>query len=1093
VLGGAGADAFTGGRGAETFKGGDGNDTADGNGGADRLALGADNDAVRSDAGDGADVIVGEPGRDTLVLNGSNAAERVTVSPAAGRVRITRDVDRLTMDADEVETVAIDPLGGADTVTVDDLTGTDVRQTAVDLAGALGGATGDGQADTIVANGRAVGDTLKLAGSAGGASLTGLSAALTLSHAEGGDRVAVNALGGKDTVDASALAAGAFALALDGGADDDVLIGSPGADVADGGAGKDAALLGGGDDLFRWDPGKGSDDVNGQDGADALVFNGSDVGEGFDLAANGGRVRVARDLESATVETDDLERIDLNALGGADTLTLGDLHGTDLAQANLDFAGAPGGDTGDGRQDRLVGNGSGGSDAIGIAGDGSTLSLTGFGPAISAAHLEPGTDPLALNGGDGDDTVDASQLAPAATGLALAGGEGDDTMTGSPGPDTVSGDAGNDTLAGGDGDDRVFLGDGDDTFRLSPNDGSDVVEGQGGTDSVAFIGSDGGDAAGAAADGARVRVSAEGSAADADDVEKLRFTPLGGADTIDVPDLRATDVTGVTADLAATEGGTASDAAADVVSMKGTSGPDNVQFAKDAFSVTVTGVPTPVSVANSSAADRIALDTLAGGDIVDGSKLATGSIGLSIAGGIGNDTLTGGGGDDTIDGGPDADRVDGDGGDDRALLGAGVDRFTWNPGDGSDTIDGGADNDNLVFNGASVGEKFDANASAGHVSFTRNVANIAMDLDNVESLDLNASGGADTLDVGNLSGTDLNATHVDLGGTSTGDAAADRVTMNGTDGDDTIVPFMGTPGVSVTGLTTRVDVRSIDATRDVLAVNGQGGADVINAVGVVANTIGMTLDGGAGKDVVFGSQGADSVKGGTGDDVAFLGAGDDAFRWDDGDGSDAIEGQDGFDRLVFVGSAGAEKFNVFPNGGRVLLTRDVGPVTMDLNDVEGLDVNPLAGRDRVTVNDMSGTDLTLMNLDLAATLGGTTADGVSDNVNVIGTNGQDTMLAVGDATGVTALGLQVQVNITHQEVAFDRLELEGRGGDDVIQASGLTADAIQLSEIGGADDDVLIGGDGNDILAGDDGDDVLIGGPGNDVLLGGAGANVLLP
>ena len=65
-------------------------------------------------------------------------------------------------------------------------------------------------------------------------------------------------------------------------------------------------------------------------------------------------------------------------------------------------------------------------------------------------------------------------------------------------------------------------------------------------------------------------------------------------------------------------------------------------------------------------------------------------------------------------------------------------------------------------------------------------------------------------------------------------------------------------------------------------------------------------------------------------------------------------------------------------------------------------------------------------------------------------------------------------------------------GDDVIEASGLAAGAIQLTANGGDGDDVLIGGDGNDTLIGDAGDDVLIGGLGLDILDGGPGDNVVI-
>ena len=125
----------------------------------------------------------------------------------------------------------------------------------------------------------------------------------------------------------------------------------------------------------------------------------------------------------------------------------------------------------------------------------------------------------------------------------------------------------------------------------------------------------------------------------------------------------------------------------------------------------------------------------------------------------------------------------------------------------------------------------------------------------------------------------------------------------------------------------------------------------------------MTVDGGAGNDTILGSNGADLLLGGDGNDfvdgqqgndVAFLGAGDDVFQWDPGDGSDIVEGQDGTDTLLFNGSAGDEIFAASANGGRVLFTRNLGNIVMDLNDVERIDVNALGGTDTITVNDLSG-------------------------------------------------------------------------------------------------------------------------------------------
>ena len=78
------------------------------------------------------------------------------------------------------------------------------------------------------------------------------------------------------------------------------------------------------------------------------------------------------------------------------------------------------------------------------------------------------------------------------------------------------------------------------------------------------------------------------------------------------------------------------------------------------------------------------------------------------------------------------------------------------------------------------------------------------------------------------------------------------------------------------------------------------------------------------------------------------------------------------------------------------------------------------------------------------------------------------------------------------EAANDRLRVNLLAGDDVLDASGLAAGAIQLTADGGDGNDVLIGGAGDDVLLGGAGDDVLIGGPGNDTLDGGPGSNIVI-
>ena len=90
---------------------------------------------------------------------------------------------------------------------------------------------------------------------------------------------------------------------------------------------------------------------------------------------------------------------------------------------------------------------------------------------------------------------------------------------------------------------------------------------------------------------------------------------------------------------------------------------------------------------------------------------------------------------------------------------------------------------------------------------------------------------------------------------------------------------------------------------------------------------------------------------------------------------------------------------------------------MDTAGVETVDFNALGGADLVTVNDLSGTDVSNVNLDLAGTLGGATGDGAADRVVVNGTNGDNTIHVNGDAGAVNVRGLAAAVNVLHPEGA----------------------------------------------------------------------------
>src|SRR5215469_5636824 len=336
-----------------------------------------------------------------------------------------------------------------------------------------------------------------------------------------------------------------------------------------------------------------------------------------------------------------------------------------------------------------------------------------------------------------------------------------------------------------------------------------------------------------------------------------------------------------------------------------------------------------------------------------GGTLPSDAADIIDAGG-GNDMIDAGGGDDVILAGA---------GNDTVIGGRGNDTFIWNPGDGSDVVEGQGGFDTLLFNGANINENIDISANGSRVLFTRDVANIAMDLNGIERIEFDARGGADKIVVGDLSGTDVKQVAVDLSGqpgTGIGDGAADTVIVNGRDANDHISIVSDGNAVVVTGLPAKVIVTGAEAANDTLVVNGLDGNDKIDASGLNLNQIKLQIDGGAGNDSITGSGGADML---------FLGAGDDKFVWNPGDGSDVVEGQDGDDTLQFNGANVNETIDVVANGSRVLLTRDVGNITMDLNGLEHIQINAAGGSDNLFVNDLSGTGVAQVDIDLAGTPG----------------------------------------------------------------------------------------------------------------------------
>jgi Ca2+-binding RTX toxin-like protein len=253
--GGDGDDNLAGGSGAETLLGGAGNDSADGNRGSDTGFMGAGDDSFVWDPGDGSDIVEGGDGTDTMVFNGAGIAERVDLSANGNRLKFFRDPGNITMDADDVETVDFRALGGTDTVTVNDLTGTDVRTIKTDLAATLGGTTGDGQVDALIVNATNGKDAIEVAGASGTVGVAGLAATVIVTHTDANDTLAINALDGNDIVDAAQLQANSVLLTVDGGAGDDLLVGGGGNDTLLGRDGDDILVGGPGVDVLDGGPG----------------------------------------------------------------------------------------------------------------------------------------------------------------------------------------------------------------------------------------------------------------------------------------------------------------------------------------------------------------------------------------------------------------------------------------------------------------------------------------------------------------------------------------------------------------------------------------------------------------------------------------------------------------------------------------------------------------------------------------------------------------------------------------------------------------------------------------------------------------------
>jgi hypothetical protein len=205
--------------------------------------------------------------------------------------------------------------------------------------------------------------------------------------------------------------------------------------------------------------------------------------------------------------------------------------------------------------------------------------------------------------------------------------------------------------------------------------------------------------------------------------------------------------------------------------------------------------------------------------------------------------------------------------------------------------------------------------------------------------------------------------------------------------------------------------------------------------------------GGAGVDVTVGGNGDDFVDGGRGTDTELLGNGDDVALWDPGEGNDIVDGDHGNDALNFNGANVGESFQLFADGTRAVLTRDLGPIRMDLDRVEEVNLATLGGIDHVTVADLRQTELRQVDIDLALAGAG---DNAQDSVVIVGTDAADHVDVAASGSAVDVTGLAAAVRLTGSE-SSDQLQVNTGGGTDSVQVGNGLATLINVIVDLGAD------------------------------------------
>ena len=1071
-------------------------------------------------------VIDGQGGNDVLTVNGTAGADTITVTPGAavdsGQVLINSLVAMSFEELGSTGTVTIAGAGGTDTLVYNGSGANDTFSVAaatgtvdlVDLAGnhvdvlqsgvenlTLNGLAGD---DTFNVTGAQPYTTISLQGGEPSASdvanLTGDGTAVV---ANVGDASPTVTGGGLGTVNLS----GVEVLNLDAATGDLTINGTAGDDSADVtplGVSSGKAQINDETPVVNFSN-TGTLTIDLAGGIDELTVNGTAGADSITVA--GGTVTVvdAGPITREPINYSNIEALTVNSLGGDDTIDVTPSATVPISVDGGDPVGNTAGDT-------LIVQAGGASATYepGPQNDEGSV-LVAATERVSFDHIEAlsiaGASSAVINGTNGDDSItiiardDSTHAAlvgltpgvndftssvnagmeilwidtPAVTINALSGS--DEIAIHAPAPNAAVWDV-DVTVNGGvpSASDRLVIETpGTDSATYTPTTSEDgtlviaglnvtvtinqieelVYDGEAGDDTLTIVGS-------GAAFVYRPGQTVDAGSFAVDSLLAIEFTNLGSSGALVVSTGGAADgdslvlegtafddtftVTSTTAqinsqltithDLVASEtvelrgGDPSSDS--DAATVTGTAGSDTIGLAVEAQTVTGLGpVINLVGIEDLTIAGGGGVDTVNVTEMGETSDLQEVDINLAGASDV---NVTASADDDTISVTPN---------------GAGTGEITSN--DIGPVVDYTGVGGTLTINGGSAGfnvleifgtEGADTVGSVATSQVTVNGSAVTLG-SNLDRLDVLTLGGADTVDLSNI---------------TTGIPTV----ITAGDGDDTVT---GTPGVDLIKGGLGNDTLSGGAGADTL-FGGQGDD---------------TLSGGAGVDILSGEQGDDTLTGGTGNDTLLGGDNSDSIIWADGDGSDLIEGGDGDDELtVTTDVASGDTLTLSRNGRRVDLSRtNLTAFTLDIAQVEQLDLNTSGGGDTVTVNDLTDTDLLLVNLDVGS------GDAATDSVTINGTTGPDVVEIAMDGSIVDVKGLPARIRLANTSTGdSDSLTVNGNAGNDSIKSEFPVESSVDITLNGGDGDDYL---SADAILNGGAGDDVLVSGAGNDTINGGAG------